>query len=1101
MFKNLVKRIIPLFLTLLLVVTLCPLEVFAATSGTFEPVTGVTVSVSGATNTSMSGGVVTTTAKGSGGVFGIGASAKTATITVYNDSDSDATLSFDWTATSVNQLTIDGSVKTDASGSFAKLVTAGGSFVITVVTAKNSTVNTLALSNFSLTSGSVSYNVTFDYNSALGSVTVNGAAAASGYVQSVEVGNTLTLNATAKGSTFLGWIDGDNKRLSASTSYTFAPASDTTVTAVFADTTPWFLVGDEYLYEGLTLAAQKASSAATKTLVLMNNATLPAGDYTIPAGVTMLIPFDSANTLYTTDPATTGAKFVAPTVYRQLTMASGANITVNGSISVSSKISSGQAGSTSVIAGAPSGPHGRIVTEENSSITVNSGANLYTWGYIIGNGSVLAKSGSTVYECFQAQDYRGGSQTTSMKNKVFPMSQYYVQNIEVPLTLEAGAQEKTYTNITVSVIGEQGSDVDFIGSDGSLFNLVSGSATKYYDAATDRLCVELNGVAKMSPISMKVQFSTIKSNDYVLPITNNLTVKVKPGSNATISQDMAVLPGAEINVEKDATCTLAAGVSLFVYGASDWGKFCYHDGKLVKFVPLDYVPTRKYTRTEADLVDAKVVINGTVDATQGYLYTTAGGANVYSTGSGKIKAQPGTATVTYQVLAQDIDSAKNDTYANISVTSAKLKNADGSYTETAGSSGDYDYINGVWKKTCYTHAHVGAVTTPAGCETEGVRTYTCECGDTYTEAIAPTGHTAGAGATCSSAQTCTVCGKELAAKLAHTPGAEATCTSAQTCTVCGTVIVAALGHTEVIDAAVAATCTQTGLTEGKHCSVCGEVLVAQQEVAALGHSYGEWTLAQAATKDADGYFEKTCSACGDTQKDVFSYIEISDVLIIVTDSGKQIDMFASAAYSEQFAGFDVCVAQNGNTTKITDYVLNGNSNVFTYNTLSDEALEISVRAVTKNGNAVTSDSVIKNIDRILGNAGEKFVVLETLEGSDTNEDGYTNIKDLVRLKKMIAELEEKSEAADISGDGNVAVNDMTLLAKYLVSGKRGIAAYTVAFTDGNGKVLQTVIVPEGFSAQPDVTPGKDGYVFVGWDKDFIHVTQDLVVNAVYNTVE
>ena len=42
-------------------------------------------------------------------------------------------------------------------------------------------------------------------------------------------------------------------------------------------------------------------------------------------------------------------------------------------------------------------------------------------------------------------------------------------------------------------------------------------------------------------------------------------------------------------------------------------------------------------------------------------------------------------------------------------------------------------------------------------------------------------------------------------------------------------------HTEVVDAAVAPTCTATGLTEGKHCSVCGEVLVAQTVVDALGH--------------------------------------------------------------------------------------------------------------------------------------------------------------------------------------------------------------------------------------------------------------------------
>ena len=46
----------------------------------------------------------------------------------------------------------------------------------------------------------------------------------------------------------------------------------------------------------------------------------------------------------------------------------------------------------------------------------------------------------------------------------------------------------------------------------------------------------------------------------------------------------------------------------------------------------------------------------------------------------------------------------------------------------------------------------------------------------------------------------------------------------------------ALGHAEVVDAAVQATCTTTGKTEGKHCSRCGEVLIAQDTTQALGHN-------------------------------------------------------------------------------------------------------------------------------------------------------------------------------------------------------------------------------------------------------------------------
>lgn len=69
-------------------------------------------------------------------------------------------------------------------------------------------------------------------------------------------------------------------------------------------------------------------------------------------------------------------------------------------------------------------------------------------------------------------------------------------------------------------------------------------------------------------------------------------------------------------------------------------------------------------------------------------------------------------------------------------------------------------------------------------------------------------------------------------------------------------------HTIVVDKAVAATCTHTGLTEGKHCSVCGEVLVKQEVIAATGHRWDGGTVTKPATVSSTGIRTYTCNICG-----------------------------------------------------------------------------------------------------------------------------------------------------------------------------------------------------------------------------------------------
>ena len=105
------------------------------------------------------------------------------------------------------------------------------------------------------------------------------------------------------------------------------------------------------------------------------------------------------------------------------------------------------------------------------------------------------------------------------------------------------------------------------------------------------------------------------------------------------------------------------------------------------------------------------------------------------------------------------------------------------------------------------------------------------------------------------------------------PAVPATCTETgltegKKCSVCGEILIAqevvpALGHTEEVLPAVPATCTETGLTEGKKCSVCGEILIAQEVVPALGHTE-EILPAVPATCTETGLTEgKKCSVCNE----------------------------------------------------------------------------------------------------------------------------------------------------------------------------------------------------------------------------------------------
>ena len=143
-------------------------------------------------------------------------------------------------------------------------------------------------------------------------------------------------------------------------------------------------------------------------------------------------------------------------------------------------------------------------------------------------------------------------------------------------------------------------------------------------------------------------------------------------------------------------------------------------------------------------------------------------------------------------------------------------------------------------------------------------------------------------------------------------------TEGKHCSVCNEVLVAqeavdALGHTEVTDEAKAPTCTETGLTEGKHCSVCNEVLVAQETADALGHTE-VIDEAVAPTYESTGLTEgKHCSVCNE----VLVAQEVIPALEGVESTGifeQKNEIYAGTPVQIDFAGAFKYVGANTNAT-------------------------------------------------------------------------------------------------------------------------------------------------------------------------------------------
>ena len=888
------ERFVALLLVALTIMAFLPsvtLPSAAATSGTVAGLSDENIGLSfngaaedawSATATGVIGKVRSTSGTGCGG-----SSNYRSTLTITNKKATKATLSFDYTVVVSGGTILVNNATVTANGSFNMKLEAGGTVEVEIESGSTDADTMITMTNVKLVSD-VTATTTF-LPAENGSYTVDGKKVTEKFSKTQSSTQAYALAATpASGYKFYGWYSvTEDKLLSTDLQTSLNIEADKTIIAKFVPlTTPTFDV-DGKSFIDLEKAVDYAHKNGKKLVTLVEDGSI-SGNYTIPSGITLLIPFDEAKTCYTATPTATRSTAAAKP-FRTLTMAEGSSITLasGAAISVGGQYYAAPGGSKGTIVG----PYGFIKMESGSAITVQSGANLYAWGFISGSGSVTVQSGGSVYEWYQVLDFRGGSASSAMGNKVFPFNQYAVQNVEVPLTLHAGASETVYTAV-YAIRKINPTSIPFIADDG-MFKLVSGSLTKAYDGSTDRVIYTVNGEAEVNSLNLKLAGMSVSSSSYVLPLTNNMTINLTSGSKLTVNQTAALLPGVQASIAKGAELVVPSEKSIYIYDVDEWGSYCSGGGN-AHFVPVVYAPGR--TGKRAPLADAKVDVNGKLTAIGG-IYTTASGADICSSeGTGQYVQQgaPGKEIKTYQYTQSNSDVTAHE----IPITPARLHNADGSYADTKGKSSDttFYYSNGVWgtAKPCDHKNTEIRNAKDATCTVSGYTgdTYCKDCGEKIGTgtAIPAKGHKEvvdpAVAATCektglTEGKHCSVCNtvlvkQEVIPAKGHTevidPAVEPTCTKTgltegKHCSVCNEVIVKqevipAKGHTEVIDPAVEPTCTKTGLTEGKHCSVCNEVIVKQEVISAKGHT--EVVRNQKpATLTEDGYTGDTyCAECG-----------------------------------------------------------------------------------------------------------------------------------------------------------------------------------------------------------------------------------------------
>lgn len=410
-------------------------------------------------------------------------------------------------------------------------------------------------------------------------------------------------------------------------------------------------------------------------------------DYTVPAGVTLLVPYTENTTAFTSpaadpDKGDPGNHPTTPGVYRTLTVPSGTTIHCNGSIRVDAM----QNTASDKYTGCVSGKYGLIELGSGARLNMNSGSTLRAFGYITGAGTVNC-TGATVYELFQVRDWRGGSVSLSLYSRLagesFLISQFYAQNIETTLVADVNSSLVACATITASS-NEYSSEAVMLGAKG-LFQLENGKVTRLFHAASGRVEYVIDGDLKLGSVSVSAgSLLTLKTSDYVLTFPANMSVTVNSGTT-NLSGSFKLQPGAKWTVSKGATLNLNSGAELIIY---DYTSYTTYNGSSANFsnggsyCPLHYSPTKVMSKPTEP---GQLTVDGTLNINSGAgVYITTGQKDdaPLLTGTGTVKLDSNVKT-SRSAIKESNNNDTSTTSVTVTPIQAFLCSAPDSFTQMA----------------------------------------------------------------------------------------------------------------------------------------------------------------------------------------------------------------------------------------------------------------------------------------------------------------------------------------------------------------------------------------------------------------------------------